>query len=172
LLTSLGGFNASKEQAPYFTVAGLNGIVGDYYYFAVSNRWWSRLNKGQQDALTDIIKNDFIPFQRIMNYCNDKRTLAKFQTTDKSKPGVYVMTKAEAAVIQKAEGGATNRWIKTKVNDAGDKLVDQFVEEAAALVAKNPAGSHPLEKTDCSQYEKYFAKYGKGTELYKAKSRK
>ena len=31
LLTSLGGFNATKEQAPYFTVAGLNGIVGDYY---------------------------------------------------------------------------------------------------------------------------------------------
>ena len=30
LLTSLGGFNATKEQAPYFTVAGLNGIVGDY----------------------------------------------------------------------------------------------------------------------------------------------
>ena len=60
LLTSLGGFNASKEQAPYFTVAGLNGIVGDYYYFAVSNRWWKRLNKGQQDALADIIKNDFM----------------------------------------------------------------------------------------------------------------
>ena len=172
LLTSLGGFNASKEQAPYFTVAGLNGIVGDYYYFAVSNRWWSRLNKGQQNALADIIKNDFIPFQRIMNYCNDKRTLARFQTKDKSKPGVYVMTKAEAAVIQKAEGGATNKWIKTKVNDAGDKLVDQFVGEAATLVAENPAGSHPLEKTDCSQYEKYFAKYGKGTELYKAKNRK
>ena len=32
LLTSLGGFNATKEQAPYFTVAGINGAsVGDYY---------------------------------------------------------------------------------------------------------------------------------------------
>ncbi len=38
LLTSLGGFNATKEQAPYFTVAGINGIVGDYYYFAASNK--------------------------------------------------------------------------------------------------------------------------------------
>lgn len=172
LLTSLGGFNATKEQAPYFTVAGLNGIVGDYYYFAVSNRWWSRLNQEQQAALSDIIKNDFIPFQRIMNYCNDKRTLAKFQTTDKSKPGVYVMSQAEASVIQKTEGGATNKWIKSKVNDTGDRLVDQFAKEAAALVAANPPGSHPLEKTDCSQYEKYFAKYGKGTEFFKAKSRK
>ncbi len=172
LLTSLGGFNATKEQAPYFTVAGLNGIVGDYYWFGVSNRWWSRLSKEQQDVLADIIKNDFIPFQRVINYCNDQRTLARFVTTDKSAPGIYVLSQAEAAIIKKAEGGATNEWIKTKVNDVGDKLVDQFSMEAEALVKANPPGSHALEKTDCSKYEKYFAKYGKGGDLYKAKSRK
>ena len=172
LLTSLGGFNATKEQAPYFTVAGLNGIVGDYYWFGVSNRWWSKLNKDQQDILGDIIKNDFIPFQRVINYCNDARTLAKFVTTDKAAPGIYVLNSAEASVIQKAEGGATNKWIKTKVNDKGDMMVDQFTAEAAALVKANPIGSHALEKTDCSKYEKYFAKYGKGSDLYKAKNRK
>lgn len=172
LLTSLGGFNATKEQAPYFTVAGLNGIVGDYYWFGVSNRWWNRLSDEQRDILADIIKNDFIPFQRVINYCNDKRTLDKFLTTDKSAPGIYVLKPEEAAVIKKAEGGATNAWIKTKVDDYGDKLVDQFTAEAEALVAANPPGSHPLEKTDCSKYEKYFAKYGKGAELHKAKNRK
>jgi TRAP-type C4-dicarboxylate transport system substrate-binding protein len=172
LLTSLGGFNATKEQAPYFTVAGLNGIVGDYYWFGVSNRWWNRLSKEQQDVLTDIIKNDFIPFQRVINYCNDARTLAKFVTKDKAAPGIYVLNPDEASVIQKAEGGATNMWIKTKVNDMGDKMVDQFTAEAAALVKANPTGSHALEKTDCSKYEKYFAKYGKGADLYKAKNRK
>ena len=172
LLTSLGGFNATKEQAPYFTVAGLNGIVGDYYWFGVSNRWWNKPNKDQQDVLTDIIKNDFIPFQRVINYCNDARTLAKFVTTDKAAPGIYVLNPAEASVIQKAEGGATNKWSKTKVNDKGDMMVDQFTAEAAALVKANPPGSHALEKTDCSQYEKYFAKYGKGADLHKAKNRK
>lgn len=172
LLTSLGGFNATKEQAPYFTVAGLNGIVGDYYWFGISNRWWNKLAKDQRDILEDIIKNDFIPFQRVINYCNDKRTLAKFVTTDKSAPGIYVMNEAESAVIKKAENGATNAWIKTKVNDTGDKLVDQFTMEAEALVKANPVGSHALEKTDCSQYEQYFAKYGKGADLYKAKNRK
>jgi len=172
LLTSLGGFSATKEQAPYFTVAGLNGIAGDYYWFGVSNRWWSKLNKEQQDVLTDIIKNDFIPFQRVINYCNDARTLAKFVTKDKNAPGIYVMSQAESAVIQKAEGSATNEWIKTKVNDTGDKLVEQFTMEAAALVKANPPGSHALEKTDCSKYEKHFAKYGKGADLYKAKNRK
>ncbi len=172
LLTSLGGFNATKEQAPYFTVAGLNGIVGDYYWFGASNRWWSKLSKAQRDTLEDIIKNDFMPFQRSINYCNDKRTLDKFVTTDKNAPGIYVLNAAEAAVIKKAEGGATNVWIKTKVNDMGDKMVDQFTMEAAALVKANPPGSHALEKTDCSKYEKYFARYSKGASLYKAKSRK
>ena len=172
LLTSLGGFNATKEQAPYFTVAGLNGIVGDYYWFGASNRWWSRLSQDQQDVLTDIIKNDFIPFQRAINYCNDKRTLAKFVTEDKSAPGIYVMSQAEAAAIKQAEGGATNEWIKANVDDNGDKLVDQFTAEAAELVKANPPGSHPLEQTDCAEYEEYFARYSKGSELYRAKSRK
>jgi C4-dicarboxylate-binding protein DctP len=172
LLTSLGGFNTTKEQAPYFTVAGLNGIVGDYYWFGASNKWWKKLSQEQRDVLTDIIKNDFMPFQRAVNYCNDKRTLERFVTTDKSAPGIYVMSAAEAAVIKTAEGGATNKWIKSKVNDYGDKLVDQFTAEAADLVKANPPGSHPLEKTNCADYEKYFAKYVKGADLYKAKSRK
>jgi len=173
LLTSLGGFNVTKEQAPYFTVAGLNSIVGDYYWFGVANKWWKKkLSQEQRDILTDIIKNDFMPFQRVVNYRNDKRTLEEFAATDKSAPGVYVMTAAEAAVIKKAEGGATDAWIKSKVNDVGDKLADQFSMKAEALVNANPPGSHPLEKTNCADYEKYFAKYVKGNELFKAKSRK
>jgi len=172
LLTSLGGFNAVKEQAPYFMVAGLNGIVGDYYWFGASNRWWNKLSKAQRDIFASVIKDDFMPFQRAINYCNDKRMLDKFATKDKNAPGIYVLNQAEAAVIKKAEKGATNAWIKTKVNDTGDKLVDQFTAEAEALVKANPPGSHALEKTDCSKYKKYFARYAKGTELFKAKKRK
>lgn len=172
LLTSLGGFNQTKEQAPYFTVAGLNGIVGDYYWFGVSNRWWKRLSDAQRAALTKIIQNDFIPFQREINYCNDLRTLNKFKVTDKSAPGIYVMSPEEAAVLQDAEAGATNAWIKTKVNDKGDKLVDQFTQEAKALVKANPIGSSTLEKTDCKKYEPYFARYVKGNELVGSKARK
>ena len=118
------------------------------------------------------MKNEFMPFKRAINYSNDKRTLDKLFTKDKNAPGIYVLSQAEAAVIKKAEKGATNAWIKTKVNDTGDNLVDQFTAEAEALVKANPPGSHALEKTDCSKYEKYFARYGKGTELFKAKQRK
>lgn len=172
LLTSLGGFNQTKEQAPYFTVAGLNGIVGDYYWFGVSNRWWSGLDAEQQEVLADIIQNEFIPFQRKINFCNDKRTLDKFQVTDKNAPGIYVMNQEESAVIQEAEGGATNEWIKTKVDAEGAKLVDQFSMEAKELVKANPPGSSDLEKTDCSEFAPYFAKYVAGADLYRATARK
>lgn len=172
LLTSLGGFNAVKEQAPYFTVAGLNGIVGDYYWFGASNKWWNKLDEEQQAALTDIVVNDFIPFQRGINFCNDQRMLNKFETKDKAAPGIYVMTDEEAAAMKEAEGGATNEWIKTKVDERGAELVDQFTAEAEALVKANPTGSHPLESTDCAAYQAYFDRYVEGADLFKAKSRK
>ena len=172
LLTSLGGFNATKEQAPYFTVAGINGIVGDYYWIGASNKWWSKLSKGQQKALSDIIVNDFIPFQKAINFCNDKRLVDKYKVTDTSKAGIYVMNPTEAAVLQKAEGGATNAWIKTKVDATGAKMVDQFTAEAKALVKASPMGSSDLEKTDCSAFAANFARYAKGSALYKKKSRK
>ncbi len=161
LLTSLGGFNVTKEQAPYFTVAGINGIVGDYYWFGASNKWWNKLSKKQRDVLTDIFINDFIPFQKAINFCNDKRLVDKYKVTDKSKVGIYVMNPTEAAVLQKAEGGATNNWIKTKVDATGDKMVDQFTAEAKALVAANPIGSSALEKTDCTTFTAFFEKYEK-----------
>jgi len=40
LLTSLAGFNATKDQAPFYTIAGINGIVGDYYWIGASGKWW------------------------------------------------------------------------------------------------------------------------------------
>jgi TRAP-type C4-dicarboxylate transport system substrate-binding protein len=161
LLTSLGGFNVVKEQAPYFTVAGINGIVGDYYWFGASNKWWLKLSEKQRSVFTDILINDFIPFQKAINFCNDKRLVDKYKVTDKSKPGIYVMSPSEAGVLQKAEGGATNDWIKSKVDAIGDKMVDQFTAEAKALVAANPLGSSALEKTDCTAYAAFFAKYEK-----------
>jgi TRAP-type C4-dicarboxylate transport system substrate-binding protein len=172
LLTSLGGFNATKEQAPYFTVAGINGIVGDYYWMGASNKWWATLDKKQQDILADIIVNDFIPYQKAINYCNDKRLVDAYKVTDKNAPGIYVMSPEEASVIQAKEGGATNNWIKSKVDDKGDQLVDQFTAEAKALVAANPLGSSALEKTDCSAFAADFAKYAKGTALAGKKARK
>ena len=96
-----------------------------------------------------------------MNFCNDKRLVDKYKVTDKSKVGIYVMNPTEAAVLQKAENGATNNWIKTKVDAIGDKMVDQFTAEAKALVIANPLGSSALEKTDCTAYAAFFTKYDK-----------
>lgn len=172
LLTSLGGFNATKEQAPYFTVAGLNGIVGDYYWFGASQRWWNRLDKEQQAVVTEVFFNDFLPFQRGINYCSDLRVVKKFQTSDKKAPGIYIMTPQESAAIQTAEGGATNEWIKARVDATGQALVDAFALEAAQLVKENPVGSSDLEKIDCSQYDNVFARFTVGGDFKGAKERK
>ncbi len=172
LLTSLGGFNATKEQAPYFTVAGLNGLVGDYYWFGASQKWWNRLSKAQKAAVSEVFYNDFLPFQRAINFCADQRIVKQFKTTDKKAPGIYIMTPEEAAQIKSAEGGATNEWIRSKVDEKGAKLVNAFELEAAQLVAENPLGSSAVEKVDCSQFDKVFARYGKGGELTGKKERK
>ena len=172
LLTSVGGWNSVKEQAPYYTVAGMNGIVGDYYWFGISQRWWNKLSKEQQAVFKEVFEKDFLPFQRAVNYCSDKRVIDQFQTTDKSKPGIYVMTPEEASVLKNAEGGATNRWIKTRVDAEGSKLVDAFDKEAAKLVKENPLGSSAAEKIDCKKFDSVFARYSKGGDLVGANARK
>ena len=161
LLTSLGGFNTTKEQAPFFTIAGLNGIVGDYYWLGASKQWLARLDDDQRKALEDVIMNDVLPFQKTMNWCNDKRLVDKFETKDPSKPGIYIMTKDEAAMVKKAAGSATADWIKANTPDDANSWVDKFAMEADAAVEAHPIGTDPLEQTDCEKVSEYFTKYTK-----------
>lgn len=161
LLTSLGGFNTTKEQAPFFTIAGLNGIVGDYYWLGASKQWLARLDDDQRKALEDVILNDVLPFQKKMNWCNDKRLVDKFETKDPSKPGIYIMSKDEAAMVKKAAGTATADWIKANTPDDANAWVDKFAMEADAAVEAHPIGSDPMENTDCATVSDYFTKYTK-----------
>ncbi|MBT6313986.1 MAG: TRAP transporter substrate-binding protein DctP [Alphaproteobacteria bacterium] len=168
LLTSLGGFNSTKDQAPFFTIAGINGIVGDYYWIGASNSWWNKLDTEQQAILNGIIINEVLPFQKKINFCNDKRLVDKYETKDPSKPGIYIMNAAEAGAIKTAAGTATADWIKSKTPDAANMWVDKFAMEAAAAVAANPVGSSDLEKTDCAAMAKWFTTY----ERYKKPKKK
>ena len=161
LLTSLGGFNNTKEQAPYFTVAGINGIVGDYYWIGASLDWWNSLSADQQKIIEDLLLNDVIPFQKRMNWCNDRRLVDKFETKDPSKPGIYVMTADEAGALRDKLGNATAEWVKANTPDGANEWVDRFVAEASAATAANPMGSDPLEQTDCTELASYFTKYVK-----------
>lgn len=161
LLTSLGGFNTTKDQAPFFTIAGLNGIVGDYYWIGASNTFLNRLDDGQREYLSNLIVNDVLPFQKQMNWCNDKRLVAKFETKDPSKPGIYVMSASEASAVKTAAGSATADWIKSNTPDDANSWVDKFAMEADAAVKANPVGSNALEATDCGALAEYFTKYTK-----------
>lgn len=161
LLTSLGGFNKVKEQAPFYTVAGINGIVGDYYYIAASNKWWAKVKPEHQAIIQKIMVEDVLPWAKKANYCNDKRLIDAYGTDDPSKPGIYVMKPEEAKVLAETLGTATSDWIKKNTPADADKWVDKFAEEAKAAVAKHPMGSSELEKTDCAAMEPIFKKYSR-----------
>ncbi|MEM7776384.1 MAG: TRAP transporter substrate-binding protein DctP [Pseudomonadota bacterium] len=161
LLTSLGGWNRVKEQAPFFAVAGVNGIVGDYYYLAASNKWWAKVKPEHQKIITEIIQNEVLPLAKKANYCNDKMLLDKFGTKDPTKPGIYVMSQDQTSALAKKLGNATQDWIKANTPSGADEWVDKFANEAKAAVASNPLGESDLEKTDCSEMNKLFAKYRK-----------
>ena len=161
LLTSLGGWNRVKEQAPFFSVAGINGIVGDYYWIGASNKWWSRVKPEHQTIIKDIVVNEVLPLAKQANYCNDKQLIDRFGTDDPTKPGIYVMSQDQASVLAKKLGSATSDWIKANTPASADKWVDKFAEEAKAAVAANPIGSSELEKTDCKAMDELIASYRK-----------
>jgi len=161
LLTSLGGFNVVKDQAPYFTVAGINGIVGDYYWVGASNKWWNSLKDDQRQILEELILGEMLPWQKRANWCNDLKLIERFGTDDPSKPGIYVLKEAENAELAAEMGNATQEWIKSNTPKGAHSWVDTFVEEARALSAANPPGSSWLEETDCQQLEPFFARFTK-----------
>ena len=159
LLTSLGGFNTTKDQAPYFTVAGINGITGDYYWIGAGNTWWNSLDAAQKKIIEETFVNEIIPFQKKVNWCNDKRLIDQYETKDPTKPGIYIMNDAEAKALSDKLGNASTEWKKKNTPPEADEWVDKFVMEAKAAVEKNPIGSDPLEKTNCADYAQYFTKY-------------
>ena len=161
LLTSLGGWNRVKEQAPFFSVAGVNGIVGDYYYLAGSNKWWNSLKPEHQAIIAKIITEEVLPLAKAANYCNDKQLIDRYGTDDPTKPGIFVMSPEQAAALAKQLGNATQDWIKANTPDGANEWVDKFAEEAKAAVAANALGASELEKTDCVAMNELFAKYRK-----------
>lgn len=161
LLTSLGGFNKVKDQAPFFTVAGINGIVGDYYWLGASNTWWNGLADDQREVIGKIISDEILPLAKTANFCNDKMLVDKYGTEDPSQPGIYVMSSDEASALASKLGNATSDWIKENTPEGANEWVDKFAMEAKAAVDANPDGESDLDKTDCSTLAPLFEKYQK-----------
>lgn len=151
LMTSIGGWNAVREQAPFYTTGGAGAFTGDYYMVTASRRWWDRLTPPTQNALAGLI-TETIKVQKELNWCVDRMTYAKYGTKDPSKPGVYWMTPEEVDKIVAAVGSASSDYVKTKVPADAKPWVDTFVKEARELSKANPPGSSWIEKIDCQKY--------------------
>jgi C4-dicarboxylate-binding protein DctP len=151
LMTSLGGWNSMREQAPYYTMGGAGTFVGDYYMVSASRRWWDRLSPATRNALDGLIK-ETIQVQKELNWCFDKMAYDKYGTKDPSKPGVYWMNPQEVSAMVNAMGDATSRYVKSKTPAEAGPLVDSFVKEGRELSRQHPAGSSWIEKVDCSKH--------------------
>lgn len=151
LMTSLGGWNSVREQAPFYTMGGAGAFVGDYYMISASRRWWDRLDKPTQAALSKLIE-ETIQVQKEYNWCFDKMAYDKYGTKDPSKPGVYWMSPQEVSAMVSAMGDAPTRYIKSKAPKEAAPWVDNFVKEGRELSKQNPAGSSWIEKVDCSKH--------------------
>ena len=151
LMTSIGGFLAVREQAPYYTTGGAGVFTGDYYMVSASRRWWDRLTPPTQKALEGLIA-ETIKVQKEYNWCVDKLTYDKYGTKDPSKPGIYWMTPQEASSLTSAVGDASTRYVKGKMPPEAGQWADLFVKEGRELSKQNPPGSSWIEKIDCSKY--------------------
>jgi TRAP-type C4-dicarboxylate transport system substrate-binding protein len=151
LMTSIGGFLAVREQAPYYTTGGAGAFTGDYYMISASRRWWDRLTPATRGALEKLIA-ETIQVQKELNWCVDKMTYEKYGTKDPSKPGVYWMTPQEVQTMTSAVGDATARFVKSKIPAEAQPWVDTFVKEGRELSRQNPPGSSWIEKIDCSKH--------------------
>ena len=151
LMTSLGGWNSMRQQAPYYTMGGAGAFVGDYYMVSASRRWWDRLPAETRGKLETLIA-ETIQVQKEYNWCFDKMAYDKYGTKDPSKPGVYWMTPDEVNAMVGAMGDAAVRYVKSKTPPAAAPWVDKFVQEGRELSKKNPSGSSWIEKVDCSKH--------------------
>jgi TRAP-type C4-dicarboxylate transport system substrate-binding protein len=151
LMTSLGGWNSMREQAPYYTMGGAGAFVGDYYMVSASRRWWDRLSPATQGALEKLIA-ETVQVQKEYNWCFDKLAYDKYGTKDPSKPGVYWMTPKEVSAMVTAMGDAPTRYVKSKTPKEATPWVDNFVKEGRELSKQNPPGSSWIEKVDCSKH--------------------
>lgn len=156
LLTSLGGWNSVRDQAPFYTVAGVNGIVGDYYWIGASQQWWDSLSAPTQQALETLIVDEVLPLQAQINWCNDQRLIDQFGTDDPSQPGIYILSDEEREALAESLGDATTQWVKENTPPDAHEWVDRFIEEARAASAAHPMGTSEMEKTDCSTLAHLF----------------
>lgn len=152
VITSVGGFKNVKDLSPYYTVFGMGGVFTDFYMCAVSDKWWNTLSADTQGKIKEAFAYWLDEFYK-MQYAEDMLGYEQFGTTDPTKPGIYIATAAEVAPLKAAVGTAIIDALVKELGADAKPLIEAFNTEGAALVAKYPTGTHPVEKINPDDYK-------------------
>ncbi len=157
VVTSIGAWRSIREQAPYYTVAGISTVTFDAYWVGASARWFNRLNRDTQNKIRELT-TQAINYQNELNWCNDQFSIQAFKAKSPSDPGVYVATPAEVKPLQSTIGNNVAEYLKGKLPEDARPWVDRYMADSRAASARLASGSDPVERLDCAKYEDVLKK--------------
>ncbi len=152
-LTSVGGFKNIKDLAPYYTCYGMGGVTTDFYMCSVSEKWYQGLDKDLQGKIAEAFTywtDEFCYWQ----YAEDTLGYQQFGTTDPSQPGIYIATAEEIAPVKAAVGNSIMDALLAELGEDARWLLELHAKDAAALNARWPMGSHPVEGMSFDGWDK------------------
>lgn len=157
LITSSGAWVAVRDQAPYYTVAGIGGLASEWYYLAGNTAWFESLPAATREILQEHL-DKLLEYQKTLAWCSDYYIRAEYEVTDPSQPGFYFMSADETKELHEAAGYGRvvgEAW-KEHLPPEAHEWVDKFIEEGVEITAQYPEGSHPFEsmgEAECAPYK-------------------
>jgi len=152
VITSVGGFGNIRDLTPYYTVYGMGGVFTDFYMCAVSEKWFKSLSTANQGKIVEAFDYWLAEFYK-MQYAEDMLGYQNYGTTDPTKPGIYICKPEEIAPLKAAVGTAVIDALVKECGEDARTLIEAFNTEGAALVAKYPPGTHPIESVNPDDYK-------------------
>lgn len=128
-LVSWGGV---RQTAPYLTLPGFGGSGINYYFFLVSKPWLEKLPPATQSIIKKVAADACVMEQKLQTKA-DNDSLSQYQTQDPTKPGAYVMSKAEANVFKALWQEPVAAAIKKEIGARGEEIVKNYIDAANEL---------------------------------------
>lgn len=159
-LTSVGGWGGIREQVPCYTAFGIGALGQDAYAYHASSVWLESLNDATRQVVIDTIR-ETADMSRLFTWCVDQKAINEFGTDDVNEPGMLIHPPEVVDLFYGRDllGDDVTNAIAAALDDDIAPMVQSWFEEAQALSAAHPPGSHEIEHTDCVPIDELAAEY-------------